>query len=254
MARSAVLVGMMGSGKTTVGRAAAERLGWRFLDSDRQVEERTGRTVEQIWREHGEPGFRHLETEALSEALASTAREPAIVAAAGGVVLNPDNRILLKTNPPVVWLRARPETLAERVGTGSGRPLLAGDPAGALVRLSEERRPYYEDVADAVIDVDDLTPSEVVDRVVELAESHPGAEQRAPLDDEPFGVVAEDELDQADRPEDAAEGSAVGEDLSAEGDGDEGERSEDDEGPGFGGDEGDEGEEEDPFAPGPSRE
>jgi len=169
VACSTVLVGMMGSGKTTIGRAAAERLGWRFLDSDRQVEEATGRTVEQIWRDEGEPGFRHLETAALSDALASTGDEPAVVAAAGGVVLNPDNRHLLKRHPPVVWLRARPDTLARRVGTGSGRPLLAGDPSGALVRLAEERRPYYEEVADTVIDVDDLTPDQVVDQVVEVA-------------------------------------------------------------------------------------
>ena len=161
---------MMGSGKTTVGRAAADRLGWRFLDSDRQVEERAGRTVEEIWREEGEAGFRYLETEALADALDSAQDAPAVVAAAGGVVLNPDNRALLKTHPPVVWLRARPETLAQRVGTGAGRPLLAGDPAGALVRLSEERRPYYEDVADTVIDVDDLSPAEVVDRVVQVAQ------------------------------------------------------------------------------------
>src|SRR5262245_43593938 len=117
---------MMGSGKTTAGQAAAARMGWRFLDSDRQVEERTGRTVEQIWREEGEPGFRHRETEARTEALESAASgEPAVVAAAGGVVLNPDNRLLLRTHPPVVWLRARPDTLARRVGTGAGRPLLA---------------------------------------------------------------------------------------------------------------------------------
>src|SRR5205085_6672584 len=122
---------MMGVGKTTVGQAAAGRLGWDFMDSDRQVEARTGRSVAEIWRAEGEPGFRHLESEALADALASTRQRPAVIAAAGGTVLDAGNRMLLTEHPPVVWLRARPDTLAQRVGAGESRPLLAGDPAGA---------------------------------------------------------------------------------------------------------------------------
>ncbi len=156
----------MGAGKTTVGRALADRLGWAFIDSDRQVEARTGRTVADIWRTEGEPGFRHLEREALEDALAATAERPAVVAAAGGTVLDPRNRDLLRRHPPVVWLRARPETSAARVGTGETRPLLAGDPLGALQRLGAERRPFYEEVADTVVDVDDLTPDQIVERVM----------------------------------------------------------------------------------------
>ena len=164
--RSIVLVGMMAAGKTTTGQAAARRLGWDFLDSDRQVERRTGRTVEEIWKAEGEQGFRQLEAEALAEALASTAERPAVIAAAGGTVLDARNRQLLKQNPPVVWLRARPETLVARVGTGAGRPLLAVDPAEALLRLEAERRPFYEEVAGTVVDVDVLRPDQVVDEVV----------------------------------------------------------------------------------------
>ena len=170
---SIVLVGMMGSGKTTVGRAAARRLGWDFLDSDQQVEARTGRTVAQIWREQGEPGFRHLEKEALADALASTAECPAVIAAAGGTVLDPTNRALLRQHPPVVWLRAQPRTLAGRVGSGRHRPLLDVDPAHALERLSAEREPCYREVADTVIDVDDLPRHLVVDQVVALAQGAP---------------------------------------------------------------------------------
>ncbi|MGH9277068.1 MAG: shikimate kinase [Acidimicrobiales bacterium] len=169
MANSIVLIGMMGAGKTTTGQAVAERLGWEFLDSDRQVEARTGRTVADIWREQGERGFRELETDALAAALAGTVDRPAVIAAAGGVVLNPRNRALLEAHPPVVWLRARPDTLAARVVGGTHRPLLDVDPAAALVRLDEERRPFYEALAHTVIDVDDLAPEEVVDRVVNLA-------------------------------------------------------------------------------------
>jgi shikimate kinase len=164
---------MMGAGKTTIGQAAAARLGWAFLDSDRQVEARTGRTVEEIWRTDGEAGFRPLEAEALADALASTSQQPAVIAAAGGTVLDARNRQLMQDHPPVVWLRARPETLARRVGTGAGRPLLAGDPAAALARLSEERRPHYEEVATDIVDVDDLPPAAVVDRVVAAASESP---------------------------------------------------------------------------------
>ena len=158
---------MMASGKTTVGRTLAARLGWEFVDSDEQVEARTGRTVAQIWREEGEEGFRGLERQALEDALASTEARPAIVAAAGGTVLDARNRTLLRDHPPVVWLRARPETSARRAGTGESRPLLAGDPLGAMTRLYDERKPFYEEVADAVVDVDDLTPDQVADRVLE---------------------------------------------------------------------------------------
>jgi shikimate kinase len=157
-----VLIGMMGAGKSTVGSELAARLGWRLVDSDAHVEARTGRTVAEIWATEGEPAFRRLEALALTEALAATAEEPAVIAAAGGVVLDPANRALLRQHPPVVWLRARLDTLAERVGTGSGRPLLAGDPRGALARLLAERAPLYAEVA-----VDDRSPDEVADHVLD---------------------------------------------------------------------------------------
>jgi shikimate kinase len=165
--RSVVLVGMMASGKTTTGEAVARRLGWDFLDSDRQVEERAGRTVEEIWEAEGEAGFRHLEADALADAFESAGERPVVIAAAGGVVLDPRNRALLKEHPPVVWLRARPATLAGRAGTGAGRPLLDGDPAAAMARLADERRPFYEEVAGVVVDVDDLRPDQVVDSILE---------------------------------------------------------------------------------------
>jgi shikimate kinase len=162
---------MMASGKTTVGRAAARRLGWDFCDSDQQVEARTGRTVAEIWREDGEAAFRRLEKEALADAIAATAERPAVIAAAGGTVLDPASRALLRDHRPVVWLRARPDTLLGRIKTGHGnhRPLLDVDPAGALRRLDAERAPCYREVADAVIDVDRLPRDRVVDRVVALA-------------------------------------------------------------------------------------
>src|SRR4051794_6921672 len=104
--RHLVLVGMMGSGKTTVGRMVAARLGRRFLDSDEQVEAATGRTVREIFESDGEAAYRVLESKALCEALAS--RPPAVIAAAGGTVLSADNRAAMRASGEVVWLQADP--------------------------------------------------------------------------------------------------------------------------------------------------
>ncbi len=157
---SIVLVGMMAAGKTSVGRRLAEVRGWQFFDSDSQVEAITGKTVADIWRTDGEPAFRRLEAEVLADALASTTAR--VIAAAGGTVLDPRNRRLIEQHHPVVWLRARPETLATRLGSAGHRPLLDEDPAGVLRTLDALRRPFYDEVADLVVDVDDLTPEQVV--------------------------------------------------------------------------------------------
>ena len=160
-----MLVGMMGSGKTAVGRRLARRLGWRYLDSDEQVEQHTGRTVPEIFASDGERAFRAEETRALADAAAAPG--PVVLSAAGGSVRDAGNRDLLRRAGSVVWLRARPETLSARVGDGAGRPLLSPDPAAAISRLDAERRPFYAEVADVVVDVDDLTPDQAVSRIAE---------------------------------------------------------------------------------------
>jgi shikimate kinase len=169
-----VLVGMMGAGKTTVGRELARRLGWRFLDSDEMIEASTGATVVEIFATQGEEAFRVEETRVLAEAL--TEGGPAVVSAAGGTVLSPANREMLANVGAVVWLRADPATLAARVGAGVGRPLLGSDPAQNLIALDAVRRPLYGEVADVIIDVDPLDASTVVDRILAataLARSRP---------------------------------------------------------------------------------
>ncbi len=160
-----LLVGMMGVGKSTVGRLVADRLGWPYLDSDAQVMADTGRTVPEIFADEGEAAFRAEESRVLAEAVSGT--DYVVVSVAGGAVLSEANRALLVRSGSVVWLRADPATLAARVGSGVGRPLLGADPAAALAALDEERRPLYESVAALVVDVDTLTPEQVADRVVD---------------------------------------------------------------------------------------
>ncbi len=155
----------MGAGKSAVGRRLARRLSWDLFDSDRQVEAMTGRTVPEIWRSDGEAVFRRLESQVLADALASTT--PKVVAAAGGVVLDDGNRRLLERHTPVVWLRAPVEVLIARVRRGEGRPLLTDDPVAAMRRLDAERRPFYEEVADLVVDVDNDHPADhVTERIL----------------------------------------------------------------------------------------
>ncbi|MDQ6840006.1 MAG: shikimate kinase [Actinomycetota bacterium] len=160
-----LLIGMMGAGKSTVGSALGERLGWPYLDSDQEIVRRRGLTVPEIWRTEGEPAFRVEESSVLREAAATP--EPVVVAVAGGALLEAGNRAVVGHAGLVVWLRAELATLADRVGSGDGRPLLDGDARAALARLYEQRRPVYAAVAELIVDVDGRRPDEVVDVIVE---------------------------------------------------------------------------------------
>ena len=155
----------MGSGKTTVARIAAERLGRRVIDSDAVIEAATGRTVREIFAIDGEDAFREFESAALLDALATP--EPAVIAAAGGVVLRAENRAALKrSNAKVVWLCASPALLVERVTSSGHRPLLDDDPAGTLHRMHVARETLYREVADAIVFVDNRTPADVAEAVL----------------------------------------------------------------------------------------
>jgi len=163
--RHLVLVGLMGSGKTTVGRVLAQRLRRPFYDSDAMIETEEGRTVREIFAADGEDAFRAVETSVLCEALA--AHDKAVIAAAGGVVLRPENRAALRNSGArVVWLRADPALLVERVTTGTHRPLLDDDPAAALQKMAEDRTDLYREVADAIVTVDHRSVAEVVEAIL----------------------------------------------------------------------------------------
>lgn len=171
-----VLVGMMATGKSTVGRAVARRLGREFFDSDAMIEARQHKTVAQLWDEGGEPAYRTLESDVLEEAL--RVEPPGVVAAAGGVVLAAANRVLLQRvsegGGVVVWLRASPDVLATRVGPDDHRPLLRDDAEGTLRRLAADREALYAEVADRVLDVDHLPVDEVVEAVVAEVDAYSG--------------------------------------------------------------------------------
>ncbi len=159
-----LLMGMMGSGKTTVGKALAARTGWEYLDNDELVRRATGEATPDILRERGERALRAAESAALTEALSIPA--PVIAAVAGGVVEEPADRERLRAGGYVVFLRARMSTLADRVGSGEGRPWLQPDPAAALARLYRGRDELYRQAATLVLDVDDAAPEELAERIL----------------------------------------------------------------------------------------
>lgn len=158
---------MMGAGKTTTGRLVARLMGRPFHDSDEEILARTGHSVPEIFALRGEAAFRAEEKAVLAAAI--TSGVPSVIAVAGGAVFDPDSRRRARQAGVVVWLRALPSTLANRVGAGHGRPLLDEDPRGTLARLDAMRRPIYQAIADAVVDVNAIAPGVVAERVVRAA-------------------------------------------------------------------------------------
>lgn len=151
------LIGLMGAGKTKVGRNAAAAVGRVFVDTDHVVERDAGMTIAEIFAGEGEPGFRRRERAAVEEA---TATPGALVSVGGGAVLDERNVVRMRSAGPVVWLYAEPETLARRLRRSTlrgDRPLLAeADPVAVLRGMLAERRTAYEAAATAVLCTDGL--------------------------------------------------------------------------------------------------
>ncbi|MDP9494414.1 MAG: shikimate kinase [Actinomycetota bacterium] len=160
------LAGMMGSGKTSSGAVAAASLGVPFYDTDVEVTKAFDCSVAELWERVGEPQFRALETSAVLR----LAGEPAIVATGGGAVLDSQNQEAMRASGPVVWLRATPEELLQRVGRTADRPLLdrAEDRLTEIRSLAAERADRYQEAADHVIETSGKSIVEVADEIAAL--------------------------------------------------------------------------------------
>lgn len=168
MPANVILIGYRCTGKTTVGRLLAAKLGWAFADTDDLVEASAGRTVAEIFAVEGEPGFRDRESVALA---ILCARERHVIATGGGAILRDANRKLLRSSGFVVWLTATPETIGERLAadplTGARRPNLTAAGGMAEVRaLLAAREPPYRETADFVVATDVLSPDGIADAIL----------------------------------------------------------------------------------------
>ncbi len=173
--KNIILIGFMGSGKTTAGLKLSYKLRTPVEDTDKLIERREGKTISRMFEEDGEQYFRNLETELLREIKNRTYWR--ILSVGGGTPVNPVNRQLLKECGTVIYFRVRPETVYARLKADRTRPLLqCDDPLSKIRELLAARSESYEKCADIIIDVDDLSLEEVVERVAEEINMHPEAE------------------------------------------------------------------------------
>lgn len=157
------LIGLMGAGKSTVGRRLAKQIGWRFVDSDEEIESAAGCSIADIFAIHGETIFRDLEKRVISRLLME---DSLILATGGGAWIQPPVREIIKDKATSVWLRADLDVLTDRVSRRDHRPLLeTGDKRAILDRLMEERYPIYQE-ADLIVDSNQGPHEEIVDRII----------------------------------------------------------------------------------------
>ncbi|MDN4594887.1 shikimate kinase [Polycladomyces subterraneus] len=161
MKQHLILIGMMGTGKTSVGRALSERLGLPMTDTDRMIEQTTGQTITQLFKEQGEQGFRDIETQVLSQVLAEA---PRVIATGGGIVLRDENVERMKQRGWVVCLQASAEEICQRLAGDTNRPLLHGDLKQRVRQLMQERAGKY-DFADWKVETTGRTASEVAEEI-----------------------------------------------------------------------------------------
>ena len=162
-----VLVGLMGSGKTTVGKRIAQELGYPFVDSDDVVASVAGKSVREIFAQDGEVRFRQYESEAIKSVLVGR-QSSVVLATGGGAVISGENRSLISEQASnVVWLDASVEDLVVRTKLGATRPLLDGDAATTLQSLSSQRSAWYKEVATVRIDTRGKTVAKVCSAVME---------------------------------------------------------------------------------------
>jgi shikimate kinase len=166
-ARTIALVGLMGVGKSTIGRRLAQALELPFRDADHEIEAAAGRTIPEIFAERGEAEFRLGERRVITRLLHEP---PHVLATGGGAFMDPQTRAMMKELAIIVWLKADLDVLVRRVGRKANRPLLTGkDPRQVLRELMEKRDPIYAE-ADIVIETDDRPPSAAVDAIMQALE------------------------------------------------------------------------------------
>ena len=182
--RHLACIGLMGSGKSTVGRLVAERLGWGFVDVDEIIEDSTGCTVAELWEHGGEEAYRPLEQSIVKDCLG--AFDHSVLATPGGVVLDREAVNAIEAQDVVaVYLRAGPEVLAERIAhyAGHTRPLIDDHPGEVMRAMFEARDGSYQALADQVVEVDELTPDQAASAVLHLLVGEvlrPGVEPDGP--------------------------------------------------------------------------
>jgi shikimate kinase len=171
MKNNIALIGFMGAGKTVTGRALAAELYMNFIDLDDVIEEKTGKTIPDIFAEQGEPAFRDIETDVLKEACS---KQFSVIACGGGIILRKENIDLLNRSALVVYLWAETAALLQRIGGSKGkRPLLdVEDPAAAIDDLLKARRNFYEKTADITVDTTGLTTNSVVRQIISELGNH----------------------------------------------------------------------------------
>lgn len=168
--RNVILVGPMGAGKSTIGRQVANLLNYEFVDSDQEIEARTGADIPWIFDVEGEDGFRRREENMIDEL---TQRQSIVLATGGGAVLRESNRKAMNARGVVVYLQASIEQQLARTARDRNRPLLQTDePRKVLTELTKIRNPLYAEMADFVIDTDRGSVKEVASQIVELVTPH----------------------------------------------------------------------------------
>lgn len=193
--RTIVLVGLMGAGKSCIGRRLAQHLELPFVDADREVEAAAGCSIPEIFERHGEEAFRDGERRVMARLLDAG---PQVVAAGGGAFMNPQTRALLRRRAITVWLRADLDLLVKRTSRRNHRPLLRrGNPREILAGLIEERYPVYAE-ADVTVDSADAPPEVTVQRVIDavgdlLARGEVGPPEDGEADGEAAAAGAREE-------------------------------------------------------------
>jgi len=165
--RNIVLIGMMGCGKSSVGKELGSFGRYKFLDMDLMIESRCQMTIPHIFERYGELYFRTVETETAREA---ASRESVVIATGGGVILKHENMEALRTNGFVVYLQCRPQVLLDRVKGDKGRPLLnaASEKEKLLEKLLTEREPLYKQYSDYIIDANESSKSKLAKAILEV--------------------------------------------------------------------------------------